>query len=173
MSSSPNVHQLPAAAVQEVPRDAEDDARELQAASEGVVLGDTVECMGERYRIGDKVGLMPLMRFAKSAKEGVDSDDLEGLVAIYDMLSDCIHPAEWDRFERDMTKKQAEADDLMPVVTRTLEILSARPTQRRSASSSGPERTTGTSTGGSSSPAPRVPPGAEDLVAIDQLASLG
>jgi hypothetical protein len=50
--------------------------------SEGVVVDyDTVECLGERYRIGDKIGLMPLMRFAHSAKQGVDSGDLEGLSA--------------------------------------------------------------------------------------------
>lgn len=173
MSASPNVHKLPFDAVQDVTRDPEDDAREMQAASEGVVLAETVECMGERYRIGDVVGLMPLMRFAHSAKQGVDSDDLEGLVAIYDMLRDCIHEGDWDRFERDMTRKKAEADDMMPVVTETIEILAARPTRRRSGSSAGPQPTTAMSTAVSSSPPPRVPPGAEDLVPVDQLASLG
>lgn len=134
-------------------RDGEDQAREVQALAEGVTLADRVECMGKHYRIADKVGLMPLLKFAKTAQSGVDSEDLEGLVAIYDMLRDCIAEDEWPRFVEEMTEAKAEADELMPVVGQTLEILNARPTRRPSGSSDGQSATGPTSTGTSSSPA--------------------
>jgi hypothetical protein len=151
---------------------AEADAVELQAMSEGVVItGETVECMGERYLIGSKVGLMPLMRFAHSSKAGVDSSDMEGLAAMYDMLRDCIAKSDWERFERDMTDKQADDEDLMPVVGKVIEALTARPTKRASASSSGPPQTSGSSTAGSSTlPATvRRPAGADDMVPVNDL----
>lgn len=134
-------------------RDGEDEAREMQAIAEGVTLADRVTCMGKSYRIADKVGLMPLLKFAKTAQSGVDSEDLEGLVAIYDMLHDCIDPGEWPRFVEEMTELKAEADELMPVVGQTLEILNARPTRPSSGSSDGRSGTGGSSTPTSSSPA--------------------
>lgn len=171
LAASPNVHQLPAGAVTDVTdaaAAAERDAREIQAISEGVVQGDTVECMGRRYRVADRIGLMPLMKFAHSAAQGLDGDDMEGLNAIYLMLKDCIHEDDWKRFGDEMIETKAEADDLMPVITRTIEVINARPTRQRSASSSGPPTTTPTSTGGSSL---RVPDGVEDLVPVGQLGS--
>jgi hypothetical protein len=171
------MHSVPMVEVHQVfgtPDDqAEADALELQGMSEGVVVtGETVECMGGHYLIGDKVGLMPLMRFASASKAGIDSSEMEGLVAMYDMLRDCIHPDDWDRFERDMTVKQAEGDDMMPVVGRVIEMLTARPTKRASASSPGPSSTTGPSTDGSSPPMPavrRVPAGADELIPVADL----
>ncbi|MDL4812820.1 hypothetical protein [Actinomadura opuntiae] len=154
-------------------QDPERDAREVQAMAEGVTLADRVECMGGWYRIKDKVGLMPLMRFAHVSKK-VDEDDLEALVCIYDMLRACIHPKDWDRFVADMTEKDAEAEELMPVVARTMEILSARPTRQPSASSDGRPATSPTSTR-TSLPAP--PPGREmpdwvnDTIPVADIAS--
>lgn len=146
---------------------AETEAREIQAMSEGVVHGDTVECLGGHYRVADKVGLMPLLKFAHTASLDVDSGDMEGLVAIYDMLRDCLHEDDWERFQRDMTAKKAEADDMMPMVGAAIEVINARPTRQRSVSSTGPQPTGRPSTGTSSPP---VRPGVEDLVPVDQLA---
>ena len=49
-----------------------------------------VEFMGEEFAIANKIGLMPLMRFAHAAKSGLDSADMEGMAAMYDMLRQCI-----------------------------------------------------------------------------------
>jgi hypothetical protein len=151
--------------------DPEEEAREIQALAEGITLADRVECLGKHYRIADKVGLMPLLKFAKTAKSGVDSDDLDGLVAIYDMLKDCIAPDEWDRFVEEMTEAKAETDELMQVVGRTLEILSARPTRPSTGSSPGGSTTGPGSTPTSSSVAalpegPRVPDWARETVPV-------
>lgn len=129
----------------------ETQARAIQAVVEGVVLSDKVTLCGRQFRIADKVGLMPLMRFAHAASSGLDTGDMEALAAMYDMLADCIHPEDWPAFEAHATASKADADDLFPVVQQTVEALAARPTKSRSGSSesTGPAPTP-TSTGSSS-----------------------
>jgi len=126
-------------------------AADIQAAVEGVPVGNRIEFMGEHYRIADKVGLMPLMRFAYAARKGTDADDMEGLAAIYDMLRDCLDPADWIRFQDDATAKKADGDQLVAVVSQTIEVLTARPTEPPSDSSPGRSSTSTRSTGSSSS----------------------
>jgi len=73
----------------------------------------TVEFMGEEFAIADKIGLMPLMRFAHAAKSGLDSADLEGMAAMYDMLRQCIADEPAFVFQgRQITR--AEVNDLPP-----------------------------------------------------------
>ncbi|MCX5066665.1 hypothetical protein OOJ91_12325 [Micromonospora lupini] len=147
---------------------------ELQARSEGVEIvggAQKVTMLGEEYRIADKVGLMPLMRFAMTAKAGADADDMEGLAAMYTLIRDCIDPGEWSRFENDAIEKKAEAPELMQVVQDVIQTLSARPTQRPADSSAGPQTTSENSKESSSSmPEGRTPPeGAGELVSITAL----
>jgi len=148
---------------------AEAQSHEIQAMSEGVVNGDRVECLGGYYRVAGKVGLMPLLKFAHTASLDVDSNDMEGLTAIWDILKDCLHEDDWDRFVRDMIDKKAESEEIMPVVGQAISIISARPTRRPSDSSSGPPETGAPSTATSSSRPGR--PGMDDtLVPVDRLA---
>jgi hypothetical protein len=148
----------------ELPPNPLESPHDVQAAVEGVPVNDRVTFLGEEYRVAEKVGLMPLMRFAHAARKGTNTDDMEGLAAIYDMLHDCIHPDDWDRFCTDATDKKAEGDDLIPVVSQTIEILTARPTRRPSDSSAGPSTTSVSSTGSSSSQP--IPDG---LMSVDEL----
>jgi hypothetical protein len=156
------------AAASPQPQPAEDTAHQLQAMSEGVVLSDRVECMGGHYRIADKVGLMPLMKFSYMSKR-VDESDIEAMAAIYEMLKDCIHADDWPRFVNDMIEKKAEADDMLPVVSQTFELMTARPTRRPTDSSSGPPTITPTSTGDSLPAGPRVPDWARETVPVTHL----
>lgn len=94
--------------------------------------------------MADAVGLMPLMRFAKVAKSGVDSDDMDGLVAMYDLLEQCIAPQDWGRFQAHADKVRADGEMLMGVVADVMGRLASRPTRRSSPSSDGPT-STGTS----------------------------
>ena len=93
---------------------------------------------GERFTVADKIGLMPLMRFAKAAQGGVDSNDMAGLAAMYDLIEQCIAPADWARFQSVADKTRADGEELMAVVKDVIEALSARPTTRPSDSSAGP-----------------------------------
>jgi hypothetical protein len=130
--------------VNEVPPDeaAEAEARALQGISEGIPTDGRVSVLGHSYRVAEKVGLMPLLKFAHAANEGIDSQDIEGLNAIYEMLNDCIHEKDWDRFQKEMTKEKAFVDDLLPVVQQAIQIISARPTGEPSDSSTSSDSTT-------------------------------
>jgi hypothetical protein len=91
---------------------------------------------------------MPLLRFAHAAKSGLDSADMEGMAAMYDMLRQCLAdepvyvlnnaeltrkaydelPPEavaqvvtyggWDEFEAHATRTRADDQDLIGVVQR-------------------------------------------------------
>ncbi len=100
-----------------------------------------VEFAGDRFAVAEKIGLMPLMRFAKVAQSGVDSADMAGLAAMYDLLEQCIAPADWQRFQTAADRSRADGDDLMGVVRDAIEAISARPTSQPSDSSDGPTAT--------------------------------
>lgn len=159
--------------VQDAPPVAGPSTQELQATAEGVAADDgTIEFLGERFRLAATIGLMPLMRFAHSAKTGMDSDDMEGMAALYEMIRDCIDTtadddgrSEWDRFEAHATASKAEAEDFMEFISSAIEKISARPRQRRGNSSATSPATSEKSRAASSSPG-KVPPGAEGLVSV-------
>ena len=105
---------------------------------------------GESFTVADRIGLMPLMRFAKHAQAGVDANEMAGLAALLDLLEQCIAPQDWQRFNDHADKVRADGDQLMVVVKDVIEVLSARPTSRPSDSSDGPSTTSVSSAGDSS-----------------------
>lgn len=111
---------------------------------------DSIVFEGERFRIADKIGLMPLMRFAKVAKAGVDSNEMEGLAAMFDLLQQCVHPDEWVRFEQHANDTRADGDSLMMVTQDVMTKLSERPTKRPADTSDGSSTTSPNSTDDSS-----------------------
>lgn len=146
----------------------------VQSAVEGVVETDgKIEFMGAYFKMTDRIGLMPLLKFAHASSKGLDSTDMEGLAALYSMIHDCIDheqpmeervnpvtgkvemmpsgPSEWNRFEAHAIEMKAEADDLMSLVQRVIEAVAARPTRRPGDSSAGPQQTSVNSKASSSS----------------------
>lgn len=115
-------------------------------------MSDTVEFLGESFRVADRVGALPIMRFAKAAKSGADANDMDGLVALYDLLAQVIDPADWPRFEAHADAQHADGADLLKVVQEALALVAGRPTGRSSDSSGGPRIIEPSSTDGSSSP---------------------
>lgn len=135
-------------------------AAEVIVAEGTVVTSDrTVEFMGDRFRVAEKVGLMPLLKF--SAHADMSTSDPAALAAMYSMLKDCIYegtPAcgecirckngdetgcaqfdrgDWKRFEQHAIDTKADADELLDVITKVIELISARPTEQPSGSSPG------------------------------------
>ena len=172
---------------------------ELEVAGKIITSDRTVEFMGRPFRIADKIGLMPLLKF--SAFADVNVQDPRALGALYAMLRDCIHqgnpgcgecetcapercgecrncqmvhdgedpeglpctvyrpdrtqckdfdPGDWRAFEDHACETKADADELMDVVTKVIELVAGRPTEQPSRSSSGRQPTRGGSTGRSS-----------------------
>lgn len=138
----------------------------LQAKVEGVPeLAPTVEFFGKRFRIAEKIGLMPLMKFAHAAsnQDAMAAGDMDALASIYEMLRDCIYggnglepgeegydPGDWKKFERYAVEVKADHDELLPVVSQVIEMLTARPTREPSGSSAGQPATSRSSTANSS-----------------------
>lgn len=125
-----------------------------------------VEFMGSSYRISDKIGLMPLLKFAHAADSGLDSQSLEGMAAQYAMIRDCIDADDWARFERDAIDRKAGPRELDKVTADVIAMLSARPTTPPGDSSAGRPPTSDTSKGSSSPTGTPPPPG---LVSVDTL----
>lgn len=132
----------------------------------------SVELKGKRFRIADKIGAMPLLKFSMFAD--LDIQDARAMAAMYTLLRDCIHsgaPAcgdcdmckkgseracaaydtgDWAAFEEHAMVTKADADDLMDVVTKVMELIAGRPTEQPATSSSGQHTTSAPSTGSSS-----------------------
>jgi hypothetical protein len=148
----------------------------VQAAVEGAPeTGDVIAFMGEKFRIAESVGAMPMLAFAKASKSGLDTEDMAGMAAMYSMIRDVIHrpklydehgnrvvdevtgkPAhdesEWRRFEELATDEQADGEELMTFVSEAMAVISARPPKRRGISSASSPTTSPRSKGSSSSP---------------------
>lgn len=168
---------------------------DIQAQAEGILLDadDRIEFMGERFRLADSVGIMPLMAYANAAKKGVDSDDLEGLAAMYALIRDIVDqtraqevdedgvpqfdsdgdpiwagPSDWMRFEQHAINTKADGEDLRDFIQAGMEKLAARPRKRRGASQPSSPPTSENSKDGYSSPATGRP-APEGLVPVSAL----
>jgi hypothetical protein len=138
-----------------------------QATVEGVDDAESVTLNGQAFRLADRIGLVPLIMLAVAGKAGADSNDGAGLIALHDVLRDCIDnehpslrdtetgelildedgepvpdlsaPSEWERFLQHAMETKADGDDLGEVVKQAITALSARPSQRPGGSSAGPK----------------------------------
>lgn len=124
---------------------------QLQAAAEGVQSGETVEFLGEDFRLAEKIGALPLMKMAAYDMDGSIEGMWAASAAMYAMLQDTIHGDDWDRFERHAVKCKADMNDLQVLVRKCLEAITARPTRRPSGSSNGDSPASASSTATSSS----------------------
>lgn len=157
--------------------------QEVQAAVEGVgqeLLDETnsLEFMGRRFRLAESIGLMPLLKFAHAAKQGLSSDDMEGLSAMYLLIRSCVDrtkpdentPSQWDLFEQYAIDVNADGDDLSGMINKAVQVISARPPKRRGDSSPSSTPTSENGKASSSSPGTRrVPPGFEDMTPVADL----
>lgn len=112
----------------------------------------TIERWGRSFELAPKVGLLPLLRFAHLAKQGMDSTDIEGMDAMYVLLRQCFTAESWAAFEDAATEALADGDELLEVVGAAMTAMTARPTGRPSDSSGGSQTTSTNSAGDSSSP---------------------
>lgn len=97
--------------------------------------------MGRPFRVAEKFGLMPLIRFGYLSKKGLDTADESALAAMYEVIEQAIDPEEWDAFCDHATQTRADADELMTAVAQAIQVISSRPTVRPSDSSDGPSAT--------------------------------
>lgn len=168
--------------------------QEVQAAAEGVVQGDdeTIEFLGARFRLADNIGMMPLLAFANAQKQGLDSEDMDGMAAMYALIRDTIDqtraqaedadgkpafdsvgepiwagPSDWQRFEKHAVDQKADGEELMDFIGEAMGKIAARPRKPRGTSSESSRRTSEKSKEPSSSPV--TPAQALGLTAVKDL----
>ena len=158
-------------------------ATQVQASTDRELSGEVINhdrvvtLAGRDFRVAEKVGLMPLLKFSHAAE--LRANDSRAYVAMYQILHDVIMEAEdpcgqcdgckeagknptardcayadegdWEKFENWAVDCKAEAEELFDVVEQAIKVISARPTESRSSSSDGSRRTSQRSTGGNSS----------------------
>lgn len=148
-------------------------AQDGAEVAEGTVISSgKVALAGREFRIAEKIGLMPLLKFASASD--MSTTDPRALSAIYSMLRDCVYEGkpgcqecqfckagdeegcsaydkgDWAAFEQHAIETKADADELLSVITQVLEVVSGRPTKPPSGSSAGRPATRRASTGRSS-----------------------
>lgn len=161
-------------------------SHQAQADSEGLAGAvedgfDYVEFYGQKFRLAERIGIMPMIQFGNASKRGLDSDDMEGLAAMYSLIRSVIHrppivddhgqrvvdengkavrdESEWQRFVDLAEDELAEGEDVMEFVNQAMEVMSARPRRRRELSSATSPQTSARSRDDSSSPVSRAPEG--------------
>src|SRR5690349_6880118 len=108
-------------------------------AQQGKPKGPTITFMGKEYRIADKQGVWPLMKFARAAEAGETVRDMKGLASLHAMCENVIHPDDWDQFEEDMiAAKVADPMELLELANQAVEILQASAAKAAGANGKGP-----------------------------------
>lgn len=125
-------------------------------------MSDTVDFCGADFRVGERVGLMPMMRYARVAKRMLERqktgaasdgmDEIEQLDATLSLLEQCVHPDDWSRFEQVTTEHGVDQEGYMEFAGRVMALLANRPTGQPSDSSDGLRIIEASSTAVSSSP---------------------
>jgi hypothetical protein len=118
---------------------------------------------GVDFEVAEKFGLIPMIKYARLAKQGVDSDDLEGLVVIGEVLEECFPESVYALFEETARKNHADGEELMEVMQEAMQAIAERPTQQPSDSVGGQPTTSVSSGAGSSSQAMALLDGRPDL----------
>lgn len=118
----------------------------------------TVEFWGEQLKLADKVGMMPVMRLARvqqrvaGSSKPSDADAAELMVAMLDVVEQCLADEEWSRFEHLATIHRIGTREIEAFLDTVMLAVADRPTSRSSDSSDGPRTIEPSSTDGSSLP---------------------
>lgn len=112
----------------QVDEEAKSDVVEGKVVEDDGKTYDYVELKDEKFRLREKVGAMAMFKW--SAASEMSSDDPRALGAIYAMIKSVILKEDWGKFEDHALDTDADAEELLDVVTKGLEIISGRPTSR-------------------------------------------
>jgi hypothetical protein len=98
---------------------------------------DTFKLQGQTFTVADEPNIVALGMFARSAREGADSNDMEGLATLIDTVASVVVPEDEMRFLALASKHRLDPELLLQIVQAVLEAQSGRPTESSSDSSTG------------------------------------
>jgi hypothetical protein len=102
---------------------------------------DQFKFYGETFTVAERVGAMPLLRFAAVAESGTQASEMEGMAAMYELIRDCLIPGDWPRFQKVAADNKATDDEFLEICGAVYKAATARPTQRPTDSVDGPSDT--------------------------------
>jgi hypothetical protein len=142
------------------------------AAADPAREPDQFKVNGQLFTIAEDINIVALGRFARVAREGASTDDMEGLAALVDTVESLVIDEDRTRFLDTCSRHRVNAELLLQIIQTVLEAQSGHPTQQPSDSSGG-SATTGQSSRGLSSSAASswrdTPFGKRELAAVPEL----
>jgi hypothetical protein len=102
---------------------------------------DTFKLQGETFTVADEPNIVALGMFARAARGGADSNDMEGLATLIDTIASVVIPEDENRFLALASKHRLDADLLLKIVAAVMEVQSGRPTEPPADSSTGQSTT--------------------------------
>ena len=97
-----------------------------------------VEFYGESFEVPEKINHRRVLRLAKFASGGADSDNLAAMGALDDLLTQCIRPEDSERFDALCDRVGTTAEDLMTFTGKMIGAIAERPIGQPQLSSDGP-----------------------------------
>lgn len=89
---------------------------------------DYVELADKKFRVREKIGALAMLKWAAASE--MDTNDPRALGAIYAMIRSVILKADWADFEATAMDEDSDAEELLDVVSKALEIVAGRPTKQ-------------------------------------------
>lgn len=136
---------------------------------------DQFKLNGAVFTIADEMNIVAWGLYARAAREGVDSNDMEGLATLIDTVGSLVVPEDEERFLQHARKTRVGGDLLMKIIQSVMEAQGGRPMEQPSDSSDGLSTTGAPSKVLSSSPEPSAPSwrnspfGQRELAAVPEL----
>lgn len=103
---------------------------------------DQFKLQGHTFTIAPEINIIALGRFARAARAGANTDDMEGLASLIDTVASVVIPEDENRFLDVASKHRVDADLLLKIVAAVMEAQSGTPIEP-SSDSSGGRSTTG------------------------------
>lgn len=97
-----------------------------------------VEFFGESFEVPEKINHRRVLRLAKYASAGADSDNLAAMGALDDLLVQCVRPEDTARFDALCDREGTTSEDLMRFTGQVIGSIAERPTAQPAPSSDGP-----------------------------------
>lgn len=95
----------------------------------------------QTFTISDEPNIVALGMFARAAREGVDSNDMEGLATLIDTIASVVIPEDESRFLNLATRHRLDPELLLKIVSTVMEAQSGLPTEQPADSSVGQLKT--------------------------------
>jgi hypothetical protein len=98
---------------------------------------DTFKLEGHTFTVSDEPNLVALGMFAREARAGVDSNDMEGLAVLIDTIASLVVPEDEERFLSLASRRRVKPDLLMKIMNAVMEAQAGRPIEPSTDSSAG------------------------------------